>query len=115
MSYQRLQRARFFGQAQWKCEIDSPNTGSEPDVREQKGPPGVCTSQAWMAPKSQSSNPDLLDFVEVDLVGGAVVELGCFRGLVVGDLLGMLDGAAAFEVGVMPEARKVWQQMSSDK
>ncbi len=67
-------------------------------MRVQKASPGVWTSQALMAQRSQSSNPDLLDFVEVDLVGGAVVELGCFRGLVVGDLLGMLNGAAAFEV-----------------
>ena len=52
MSYQRLQRARFFGQAQWKCEIDSQNTGSEHDVREQKESPGVRISQTWMAPES---------------------------------------------------------------
>ena len=40
-----------------------------------------------------------MDLVEVDLVAGAVVELGGFWGFVVGDLLGVLDGAAAFEVG----------------
>jgi hypothetical protein len=49
--------------------------------------------------KRAFSNPDLLDFIEVNLVAGAVIELGRLRGFVVGDLLGVLDGAAAFEVG----------------
>jgi hypothetical protein len=45
------------------------------------------------------SNPDLLDLVEVDLVAGAVIELGRLGRLAVGDGLGVLDGAAAFQVG----------------
>ena len=52
MSYQRLQGPSFLEQAQWKCEYDSQNTGSEHDVSEQKGSPGVWTSQTWMVPKS---------------------------------------------------------------
>ena len=44
-------------------------------------------------------NPDPLDFIEVDLVAGAVIELGCLGAFVVGDPLGVLDGAAFFEVG----------------
>jgi hypothetical protein len=37
--------------------------------------------------------------IECDLIAGAVVELGDFRAFVVGDLLGLLDGAAVFQVG----------------
>ena len=39
------------------------------------------------------SNPDLLDLVEVDLVAGAVVELGGLGRFVVGDGLGVFAGA----------------------
>ncbi len=45
------------------------------------------------------SNHNLLDLVKRNLVAGAVIECGGFRGFVVGDLLGVLDGAAIFEVG----------------
>ncbi len=44
-------------------------------------------------------NHNLLYLVERDLVVGAVIELGGLRGFVVGDLLGLLDGAAVLEVG----------------
>jgi len=33
---------------------------------------------------------------------------------VAGDLLGMLDGAAVFQVTVMPVVRNVWQHTQSD-
>ena len=39
------------------------------------------------------SNLNLLDLVEVNLVAGAVIEFGGFGCFVVGDLLGVLDGA----------------------
>src|SRR5271157_1455474 len=42
---------------------------------------------------------DPLDFIERNLVAGAVVELSRLRGFVSGDLLGMLDGAAVLQIG----------------
>jgi hypothetical protein len=42
---------------------------------------------------------DLLDLVRRDLIRGAVVELGGARGFVRGDLLGVFERAAVFEVG----------------
>src|SRR3954454_22832198 len=44
-------------------------------------------------------NHNPLDFVEGNLVAGAVIELGGLGRLVGGNLLGLLDGAAGFEVG----------------
>jgi hypothetical protein len=45
-----------------------------------------------------TSNRNLLHFVERDLIAGPVVKLGGLWAFVVGDLLGMLDGAV-FERG----------------
>ena len=44
-------------------------------------------------------NRDPLHFVQRDVIAGTVVELGCARGFVSGDGLGVLDGAAVFQVG----------------
>ena len=69
---------------------------------QQSHPHSVHDESAAAVPiryRGYSSNPDLLDLVEVDLVRGAVVELGRLGRFVVGDLLGVLQGAAAFEVG----------------
>src|SRR5690349_9318009 len=48
-------------------------------------------------PAASDGNP--LDFVERNLVAGAVVELGRLGALVGRNLLGLLDGPARFEVG----------------
>jgi hypothetical protein len=40
-----------------------------------------------------------LDLIDRNLVVGAVVEIGRLRAFVVSDLLGVLDGAADFEIG----------------
>jgi len=42
-------------------------------------------------------NPDPFDLVKRDFVAGAVVELGCARGLVRGHGLGILEGAAGLD------------------
>ena len=55
------------------------------------------------------SNPDLLDLVEVDLVAGAVVELGGLGRLVVGDLLGVLQSTVRqhpTQGAITPQARR---------
>jgi hypothetical protein len=56
-------------------------------------------------------NHDPFHFTQGDLIAGAVVELGGLGAFVGGDLLGLLGGAAVFEVVVMPVARKLWQQI----
>jgi hypothetical protein len=48
---------------------------------------------------SPPSNPDPLDFVKVDLVAGAVIELGRLWRFVKRDGLGLFDRAAFFEIG----------------
>src|SRR5713101_4514169 len=48
--------------------------------------------------RTRISNGDPLDFVERDLVRGAVVELAGPRRLVRRDVLGVLQGAAVLEV-----------------
>ncbi len=53
-----------------------------------------------------SQNPDPLDFVEVDLVTGAVVKLGRLRAFVVGDLLGVFDSASPPITDQPNDARK---------
>jgi hypothetical protein len=45
------------------------------------------------------SNHNPFHFVEGDLIVGAVVKLCGFWTFMIGDLLGLLDGAAVFEVG----------------
>ncbi len=52
------------------------------------------SARAW----SLWSNHNPLDFIERDLIAGAVIELGCSGALVVGNLMGVLDGAAVLEV-----------------
>src|SRR4051794_12949549 len=49
--------------------------------------------------QGEPSDANPLDFVERNLVAGAVIELGGLGRLVGGNLLGLLDGAAGFEVG----------------
>jgi hypothetical protein len=63
----------------------------QPLVMAASCPPGYCIFDA--------SNRELLHFVERDLIAGAVVKLGVLWAFVVGDLLGMLDGATVFQVG----------------
>lgn len=43
-------------------------------------------------------NRDVLDLVEGDLAGSAVVELGGLGRFVVGDLLGVLEGAVVLQI-----------------
>ena len=66
-------------------------------------------------PESEKSYHDFLDFIESDLIRGAVVQFCCPRGLVGGDLLGVLQEAAVAQVGRDPVARKVWQQTSAGR
>src|SRR5436305_1715456 len=55
--------------------------------------------RGWLPGVAAASNGNPLDFVERNLVAGAVVELGGLGALVGRNLLGLLDGPARFEVG----------------
>ena len=85
--------------------------GPEPGIRggsnQKRGPylPCAASSRGPMTHSARafSFHPPLnhnsLDFIEGDLVRGAVVELGGAGGLVGGDSLGVLDAAAVEQVG----------------
>ena len=49
-----------------------------------------------------ASNPDLLDLLQREHIGGPVVELGGPRGGVRGDGLCLLDRSPVFQVGCYP-------------
>ena len=53
---------------------------------------------SWKIKGEHPLNLYPFDFIQADLVAGAVVELGGARGLVGGDRLGVLQGAAGLQV-----------------
>jgi len=70
----------------------------------------TVTWSSTMAPlPSPRSDCDLLDFVERDLVAGAVIELGRARTFVRRHDLRVLQSAAGFEIGGDARGAKVWQ------
>ena len=78
-------------------EVANPSAGAI-----SQGPRGlkVVVGRIWRflhANEETALNPDPFDLVKRDFVAGAVVELGCARGLVCGHGLGILKGAAGLD------------------